>query len=161
MNTKQKIVSVATLVDKLGELRREGKSVVFTNGCFDLMHLGHVSYLEEARSKGDCLVVGVNSDRSVQSIKGNARPIVPQEGRARVLAALACIDYVVVFDEETPYELIKALQPHVLVKGADWKDKGIVGEDVVTASGGRVEFIDFVDSFSTTNIIQTILKKCA
>ena len=122
----------------VSRLRETGKTVVFTNGVFDLLHPGHLRYLQRARSLGDALVIGVNSDGSVRAIKGPERPINPQHERAEVLAALACVDAVVIFDEDTPYDVIAALQPDVLVKGADWAEDAIVGRDIVEARGGSV-----------------------
>ncbi|HVN47994.1 MAG TPA: D-glycero-beta-D-manno-heptose 1-phosphate adenylyltransferase [Bacteroidota bacterium] len=138
------------------QLRREGKRVVFTNGCFDILHRGHVDYLSKARAKGDALIVGMNTDASVQRLKGPTRPIVEEQDRAFVLAALSVVDYVCLFDEDTPLELIKALVPDVLVKGGDWSIENIVGRDVVEAAGGTVQTIAFVPNRSTTNIVQKI-----
>jgi len=137
-------------------LRAQHKTVVFTNGVFDLLHPGHVRYLADARRQGDALIVGLNSDRSVRAIKGPARPIVPEAERAEVLAALACVDAVCVFDQQTPHEIISRLQPDVLVKGADWAATEIVGRDVVEARGGRVVRIPFAEGYSTTKIIERI-----
>ena len=137
--------------------RRSGSRVVFTNGCFDILHVGHVRYLGAARSQGDLLVVGVNSDRSVQSIKGQNRPIVPQEQRAEVLAGLGCVDYVTVFDTPDPLPLIRALKPDVLVKGADWPEDKIIGSDLVRENGGTVVRIPMVQGSSTSAIIERIL----
>ena len=149
------------LKKRISLLRRSGKKIVFTNGCFDLLHLGHISYLEAIKSKDAVVVVGLNSDSSIKKIKAKGRPIQPQAARARVLAALACVDYVMIFSQETPLQLIKALQPDVLVKGADWKGKAVVGENIVRARKGQVKLIPYVDHFSTTNIIQKILTQCA
>ncbi len=149
-----KIVSKADLVKILDERRQGGERVVFTNGCFDILHAGHVQYLEEARRLGDCLVVGLNSDRSVGLIKPG-RPIVPEDERALVLASLEPVDYVVLFDEETPYELIRALRPDVLVKGGDWKVEDIVGADLV----GDVRVIPYREGSSTTGIIERIIER--
>jgi D-glycero-beta-D-manno-heptose 1-phosphate adenylyltransferase len=137
-------------------LRSAGKTVVFTNGVFDLLHPGHVRYLQQARSLGDALIVGVNSDRSVRANKGPSRPITPESERAEVLAALACVDAVVLFDEETPHDLIAAIQPDVLVKGGDWAEDAIVGRDIVEARGGRVVRVDLEPGHSTTSIIEKI-----
>ena len=137
-------------------LRRAGRRVVFTNGVFDLLHPGHVRYLQQARQLGDALIVGINSDRSVRANKGADRPITPESERAEILAALACVDAVVVFDEETPHEIIAAIQPDVLVKGADWAADAIVGRDVVEARGGRVVRIAVEPGHSTTAIIEKI-----
>jgi rfaE bifunctional protein nucleotidyltransferase chain/domain len=138
------------------DLRAAGKTVVFTNGVFDLLHPGHVRYLQHARRLGDALVVGVNSDRSVRANKGSDRPITPEGERAEMLAALASVDAVVIFDEDTPYEAIVALQPDVLVKGADWAHDAIVGRDVVEARGGRVVRVAVEDGYSTTSIVAKI-----
>ena len=135
-------------------VRARGGLVVFTNGVFDLLHPGHVRYLESARALGDALVVAINSDRSVRANKGPERPIVPEQERAEVLAALASVDKVVVFDEETPHEIISAIQPDILVKGADWGADNIVGRDVVEARGGRVVRVDISPGFSTTELVK-------
>jgi rfaE bifunctional protein nucleotidyltransferase chain/domain len=137
-------------------LRAVGKTIVFTNGVFDLLHVGHLRYLQQARSLGDGLIVGVNSDRSVRAIKGPGRPVTPQDERREILEALACVDGVVVFDEETPYELITSLQPDVLVKGADWAADAIVGRDVVEARGGRVVRIPIEGGHSTSALLERI-----
>jgi len=147
-----KIKGREELTGVLARLRSEGKRVVFTNGCFDLLHLGHVTYLEEARGLGDLLVVGVNTDESVRRIKGPGRPIVPLEQRMAVLAALEAVDYVVPFGEDTPYELIKALRPHVLVKGGDWRPEEVVGQDLVE----EVRIVPYREGFSTTGLIEKI-----
>ncbi|WP_370516791.1 D-glycero-beta-D-manno-heptose 1-phosphate adenylyltransferase [Thermodesulfobacterium sp. TA1] len=130
--------------------------MVFTNGCFDILHAGHVDYLEKARSLGDFLVVGLNSDLSIKKIKGPERPINPQTFRAKVLSGLECVDYIVVFDEETPERLIKELKPDFLVKGADWEENKIVGADFVKSYGGKVVRIKFSYQVSTTNLINQI-----
>jgi rfaE bifunctional protein nucleotidyltransferase chain/domain len=135
-------------------LRASGKSVVFTNGVYDLLHPGHLRYLRAARAEGDALVVGVNSDRSVRAIKGPGRPIHPEDERAEVIAALACVDAAVVFDEDTPHEIVTALQPDVLVKGADWPADQIVGRDVVEARGGRVVRVEVQPGHSSTKLIE-------
>jgi D-beta-D-heptose 7-phosphate kinase/D-beta-D-heptose 1-phosphate adenosyltransferase len=137
-------------------LRRQGRKVVFTNGVFDLLHPGHVRYLNHARTLGDALIVGVNSDRSVRSNKGDNRPINAESERAEVLAALQAVDAVVIFDEETPHELIAAVQPDVLVKGADWPEDGIVGREVVEARGGVVVRVAVEPGYSTSSIIEKI-----
>jgi D-beta-D-heptose 7-phosphate kinase/D-beta-D-heptose 1-phosphate adenosyltransferase len=143
----------AGAIDAAARARAEGRTVVFTNGVFDLLHPGHVRYLTQARALGDLLVVGINSDRSVRANKGPDRPITPEGERAEVLAALAVVDYVAVFDDETPYKLISAVQPDVLVKGADWADDAIVGRDVVEARGGRVVRMPLEQGYSTTALI--------
>jgi D-glycero-beta-D-manno-heptose 1-phosphate adenylyltransferase len=135
--------------------RREAKTIVFTNGVFDILHPGHTRYLAEARALGDVLLVGVNSDRSVRALnKAPNRPVNPEAERGEVLAALACVDAVVIFDEDTPHEIITALQPDILVKGADWGENAIVGREVVEARGGRVVRIKLAEGYSTTNIIE-------
>ncbi len=142
-------------------LQAEGKAVVFTNGCFDLLHAGHVDYLYRAKAEGDVLVVGLNSDRSVRLIKDRGRPILEQEQRATLLAGLGCVDFVTLFDEPDPLVLISALRPDVLVKGADWPEDRIVGAEVVKSYGGRVRRIAFVHSLSTTGIVRRILERYA
>lgn len=139
--------------------RQAGQRLVFTNGCFDILHRGHVEYLQQARTHGDILVVGLNSDESVARLKGEGRPIVPQEDRAAILAALACVDYVVYFAQDTPDELIRALAPEVLVKGADYQIIEIVGHDVVQAAGGQVVRIPLTPGRATRDIITTILAR--
>ena len=140
----------------VSSLRAEGRSVVFTNGVYDLLHPGHVRYLQAARALGDALIVGVNSDRSVRANKGPSRPINPEAERAEVIAALECVDAAIVFDEDTPHEIISRLQPDVLVKGADWAEDAIVGRDVVEARGGRVVRMPIEQGFSTTDLIARI-----
>lgn len=137
-------------------VRAGGGRVVFTNGVFDLIHPGHVRYLQDARALGDALIVGVNSDRSVRANKGPARPINSERERAEVLLALACVDAAVVFDEDTPYAIITRVQPDVLVKGADWAEDNIVGRDVVEGRGGRVLRVTLAPGYSTTSIIERI-----
>jgi D-beta-D-heptose 7-phosphate kinase / D-beta-D-heptose 1-phosphate adenosyltransferase len=156
---KEKIRTREELQRIIHDLKKKGKRIVFTNGCFDLLHVGHVRYLERAKSLGDVLVVGINSDHSVQGIKGLRRPILPVEERSEILSGLGCIDYITVFDEPTPLELISILQPHVLVKGGDWTREQIVGAEVVEGAGGKVVTIPFVEGSSTTNIIEMILEK--
>ncbi len=135
----------------------EGSRVVFTNGCFDLIHLGHVRYLQKARSLGDQLIVALNDDKSVRNLKGKGRPLVPAMERAEVIGALGCVDWVAFFEENTPAALIKALQPDVLVKGGDWTVNQIVGRNVVEAAGGTVLAIPFEKGYSTTDVIRKIL----
>ena len=155
---EEKLVEQETLPERLAAMQAQGSKVVFTNGCFDLLHAGHVSYLEQARRCGDCLVIGLNSDRSVQALKGPSRPVNSELERARVLAALGCVDFVVLFDEDTPLRLITSLLPDVLVKGADWAEEQIVGAAEVKAAGGRIERIAFTCQTSTTKIIDKISK---
>jgi D-beta-D-heptose 7-phosphate kinase/D-beta-D-heptose 1-phosphate adenosyltransferase len=154
-----KIVTRAVLLERLEALRRADRRVVFTNGCFDILHAGHVRYLQAARACGDCLVVGLNSDRSVAAIKGPRRPIVTQEQRAAVLAALACVDFVTLFDRPEPGYLIAAIRPEVLVKGADWEEIQIVGAAEVKAAGGEVVRIALEAGISTSAIIDRIVQR--
>jgi D-beta-D-heptose 7-phosphate kinase/D-beta-D-heptose 1-phosphate adenosyltransferase len=155
----EKVLSRHEVVPALTAQRTQGRRVVFTNGCFDLMHVGHTRYLQAARDLGDLLVVGVNTDRSVQSLnKGSDRPIVPERQRAEVLAALACVDYVVLFDEPDPGRLITEIQPDVLVKGGDWTPDKIVGRETVEARGGVVTTIPLVPGVSTTALVEKIRK---
>jgi D-beta-D-heptose 7-phosphate kinase/D-beta-D-heptose 1-phosphate adenosyltransferase len=153
-----KIKSLEVLTALIIAEKNRGKRIVFTNGCFDLLHAGHVKYLQKARSFGDLLVLGLNSDASVRRLKGPKRPLIDQDERAHLLAALNCIDFVIVFDEDTPLELITALKPHILVKGGDYELDGVVGRDLVESYGGRVELVTFVDGKSTSNIIERILE---
>jgi D-beta-D-heptose 7-phosphate kinase/D-beta-D-heptose 1-phosphate adenosyltransferase len=153
----KKIFVRAELLIERERLRREGKRLVFTNGCFDLLHPGHVRYLAHARSLGDALAVALNSDASVRALKGEGRPVLNQDERAEVLAALEAVDYVTVFDEETPRELIAALLPDLLVKGGDWPIEEIVGREEVEAAGGQVLSLPFVEGSSTTDIIKRIV----
>jgi D-beta-D-heptose 7-phosphate kinase / D-beta-D-heptose 1-phosphate adenosyltransferase len=158
-DTDLKIKQRDALKVLMDDKRGRGKIIVFTNGCFDLLHVGHVKYLQKARQLGDLLVLGLNSDASIRRLKGPKRPLIDQEERAHILAALDCIDYVVIFDEDTPLELISALRPHILVKGGDYTPEGVVGKEIVESYGGRVELIQFVDGKSTTNIIEKILQE--
>ena len=153
---KNKIVTRDDLQKRLSQWHAQGLRVVFTNGCFDILHRGHVEYLSQAADKGDVLVVGLNTDASVRRLKGESRPVNDQDARALVLASLASVDAVVFFDEDTPYELIKAVRPDVLVKGADYKPEEIVGHDIVTAYGGIVETVPLVEGYSTTKILEQI-----
>ena len=154
-----KIMELKDLVQKLDGLRQSGKRVVFTNGCFDILHAGHVRYLAAARSEGDVLVVGLNSDESVRTIKDENRPIVSQDQRAEILAGLWCVDYVTIFNEPDPLKLITAIKPDVLVKGADWKEQDIIGADVVKARGGKVARVAVFPDISTSMIIERIAKR--
>lgn len=152
-----KLLSGPILKRRLHTQRRRGKRIVFTNGCFDLIHPGHVRYLRAARQLGDVLVVGLNSDASVRRLKGPSRPLVRQRDRCEVMAALEMVDYVTVFDDDTPYRLIKLVQPDVLVKGGDWKPEDIVGADIVQARGGVVRSLRFARGYSTTALVQRIV----
>ena len=160
MDFNQKIITVQEFKKRLISLRRQGRSIAFTNGCFDLMHKGHVTYLQQAKKDSRVLIVGLNSDQSIRSIKGPFRPIVDEKSRAAVLAALESVDFVVIFNEDTPYQLIASVQPDVLIKGADWKGKEVVGSDIVRARGGKVRLINYVPNRSSTNIIGMVLTKC-
>lgn len=156
---KQKTKTRKELLRIIKDLKAKGKRIVFTNGCFDLLHIGHVRYLEKARALGDVLVVGVNSDSSVRKLKGPKRPILSEEERAEILSGLGCVDYVTLFDEIDPLKLITSLQPDVLVKGGDWTKEQTVGKEVVERSGGEVVIVPFVKGASTSNLIETILEK--
>ena len=151
-----KILSAKKLKYILERLRSKGKKIVFTNGCFDILHAGHVDYLSKAKRLGDILVVGLNNDLSVKKIKGKGRPINSQRDRAKVLASLCSVDYVTLFGEATPEKLIKELRPDILVKGGDWKIKNIVGSDFVISYGGKVKRIPFVKGLSTTSLIEKL-----
>ena len=155
----EKVKRADDLVPILRAAQAQGQRVVFTNGCFDLLHAGHVRYLAQARALGDLLVVGLNSDASAEALKGAGRPITPAEERAEVLAALAAVDYVTIFDERTPDRLIAALQPDVLVKGGDWAPEQIVGRETVERRGGEVRALPYVEGSSTTGIIERILSR--
>ncbi len=151
-------MNLSELLIEREQWRTNGQRVVFTNGCFDLLHPGHVRYLQQARALGDALIVGLNSDRSVRELKGASRPILKEAERAEVMAALACVDFVTVFDEATPHALIAALTPDILVKGGDWSIENIVGRAEVEAADGQVMSLPFVDGVSTSEIIQRILQ---
>jgi D-beta-D-heptose 7-phosphate kinase/D-beta-D-heptose 1-phosphate adenosyltransferase len=152
----RKVMSMAEAVAWVEHLRHEGKAVVLTNGVFDILHPGHVRYLLDARREGDALIVAVNSDRSVRAIKGPARPVNPESDRAEIVAALSCVDAVVVFDDDTPQQVIGRLRPDVLVKGADWAADAIVGRETVESRGGRVVRIPLAEGYSTSAIISRI-----
>ncbi|MBN2337119.1 MAG: D-glycero-beta-D-manno-heptose 1-phosphate adenylyltransferase [Acidobacteria bacterium] len=157
--TSHKLKTLEELVPLRAELRKSGRKLVFTDGCFDLLHVGHVRTLQRARSLGDALVVAINSDRSVREIKGPARPVMPEAERAEILSALEPVDFVVVFDEATPEAVIDALVPDVLAKGADCGPESIVGRERVEGSGGRVCRIPLVEGVSTTDIVQRVLER--
>lgn len=154
----EKILSKELLKPRLDDLKRAGKTIVFTNGCFDILHVGHVRYLREAKKLGDILVLGLNSDASVRGLKGEKRPLVPQDERADVLAALEAVDYVTIFDESTPQQLIEYLRPDLLVKGGDWSADAIAGADAVKSWGGRVVIAPLIPGRSTTNVIEKVLE---
>ena len=151
-----RILNLHEAILRFGREKRNGRRVVFTNGCFDLLHPGHVETLEKARSLGDALIVGVNSDRSVREMKGQGRPIMPEQERAEVLAALACVDGVVIFDEPTPREIVAALLPDVLVKGGDWASDQIIGREETEAAGGKVVSIPVLTGHSTSAMVEKI-----
>jgi len=151
---EKKIINLATW-EKL-KTQFIGQKIVFTNGCFDILHLGHVHYLAEAKSMGHILVIGLNSDASVKRLKGEERPVNPEYARAMVLAALQVVDYVIIFQEATPYELIQQVNPQVLVKGGDYRIDQVVGSDWVVAHGGEVHLINFIDGFSTSQLIEKL-----
>jgi D-beta-D-heptose 7-phosphate kinase/D-beta-D-heptose 1-phosphate adenosyltransferase len=153
---ENKIKKVPALKKIIVRLRKNGKKIVFTNGCFDILHYGHVKYLQDAKREGDILVVAINSDASARSIKGKKRPVVAENDRLRIIAALASVDYVVLFNADTPLEIIKQIKPDILIKGADWKKNNIVGADFVARQGGQVFTIPLVNNRSTTNLIKKI-----
>ena len=156
---RPKIFPLKALLPVLARETRAGKKIVFTNGCFDILHVGHVRYLQKARTLGDLLVVGVNADSSVKKIKGPGRPVNSQRARAEVLAALECVDFIVFFASSTPLELIRSVRPQVLVKGGDWPKHKIVGAALVEAGGGLVRTLPFIPGFSTTRVLGKIRKR--
>jgi len=153
-----KIYSREKLKEELDRLRKEGKKTIFTNGCFDILHVGHARYLQEAKKIGDILVVAINSDSSVRAIKGEKRPIIPEDERAEMVASLGSVDYVTIFHESTPLELIEYLQPHVIVKGGDWTEEKVVGRESVKKLGGTVVIVPEIRGASTSGIIEKITK---
>ncbi len=156
MQSSTKIISLLEAIKRVSKWRANGEKTVFSNGCFDIIHAGHVDYLEKARHKGDHLIVGLNTDNSVTRLKGLGRPIVDEVSRSRVLAALEFVDAVILFDEDTPYEIIKILNPDVLVKGKDYEVSNIVGADLVLQNGGKVETIELTEGLSTSTVINKI-----
>jgi rfaE bifunctional protein nucleotidyltransferase chain/domain len=156
---KTKLKSLEIIKNEINALQQQGKKIVFTNGCFDILHAGHVDIFQQARNLGDALVVAVNSDISIKKIKGEKRPVVPQAQRMQVLAALEAIDYVVIFEEENPLKIIKEIQPDILVKGGDWPVETIVGREIVEKKGGKVLSIPLMEGISTTNIIEEVKKR--
>jgi D-beta-D-heptose 7-phosphate kinase/D-beta-D-heptose 1-phosphate adenosyltransferase len=158
---KRKVKEKEDLCETLEGLKAKGKRVIFTNGCFDLFHIGHLRYLEKAKALGDILIVGVNSDASVQRLKGPKRPVLPLEERMELLSGLECVDYVVSFDEPTPLKLITVLKPNILVKGGDWSKETIVGKEVVERLGGEVVALPFIEGNSTSHLIEAILERYA
>ena len=155
-HTSKKIKSLPEAQRLVQEWKQNGEKIVFTNGCFDIIHLGHIDYLEKSRNLGDRMIVGLNTDDSVSRIKGDSRPIVNESSRGRVMAAFEFVDAVVFFNEDTPYDLINNIKPDILVKGSDYLTENIVGADIVIENGGTVETIDLVDGFSTSGIIEKI-----
>jgi D-glycero-beta-D-manno-heptose 1-phosphate adenylyltransferase len=153
---QSKIYKPNHLQSQLAVWRFQGKKIVFTNGCFDLLHLGHIDYLSKAKDAGDILLIGLNTDNSVKRIKGNTRPITDEKSRSMILAALHFVDAVVLFDEDTPYDLINFVKPDVLIKGSDYKPEDIVGYDIVMKKGGEIKTIDFVEGYSTSDIEKKI-----
>jgi rfaE bifunctional protein nucleotidyltransferase chain/domain len=158
MSTAGKILSLIDAEKQITDLKKQDKKIVFSNGCFDILHAGHVDYLEKAREKGDFLVVGLNTDNSVRRLKGQNRPINNENSRARVLSGLGFVDMVVLFEEDTPFNMINKLKPDVLVKGKDYEISNIVGADIVLANGGKVETIELTEGLSTTSVIDKIKK---
>ncbi|MCX5715455.1 MAG: D-glycero-beta-D-manno-heptose 1-phosphate adenylyltransferase [Candidatus Omnitrophica bacterium] len=156
MRNNPKIKSLAALKKTVQVLRGKKKRIVFTNGCFDLLHRGHIQYLKKARSLGNALIIGLNSDASVRRLKGSDRPATKQADRAEILAGLEFVDYITIFNQDTPLKLIKQIKPDVLVKGADWKKSRVVGKDIVEAYGGRVELIKYLKGYSTTGLLKNI-----
>lgn len=156
MKLSDKIIAGHQIGAVSGKLHAAGRQIVFTNGCFDIIHAGHVCYLSEAKALGDILIVGLNSDASVKRLKGESRPINSEKDRAIVLAAFGFVDYVVIFEEDTPYELIKEATPDILVKGGDWRPEEIVGSDLVLGTGGKVLSLSFVKGLSTTGMLDRI-----
>ena len=153
------IVSLPELVPIVAGLKQAGRRIVFTNGCFDILHVGHVRYLKSAKALGGALIVGLNSDKSVKRIKGDKRPIVPERERAEVLSSIRFVDYVVLFDEPDPYNTIAAVKPDILVKGGDWSLENIVGRDIVESYGGEVHTLPFIEGASSSRMIEDIIKK--
>ena len=158
MKLSDKIIPGTKIADLSSKLHESARKIVFTNGCFDIIHAGHVTYLAQAKALGDVLILGLNSDASVKRLKGDNRPINNEQDRALVLAALSSVNYVVIFEEDTPYNLIKLVQPDILVKGGDWQPSEIVGSDLVLARGGEVLSLKFVEGLSTTGILQKLRK---
>lgn len=154
--TPDKIVELDALLERIAPLREDGKSIVFTNGCFDLIHVGHLRYLEAAARLGNCLIVAINGDDSLRRLKGPSRPILPADQRLRVLAGLACVDFVLTFDDDTPHRLLGAIRPEVLVKGANYSVDGVVGREVVEEYGGKVLTVALTEGRSTSDIVEKV-----
>ncbi|HAS16942.1 MAG: glycerol-3-phosphate cytidylyltransferase [Nitrospirae bacterium GWA2_42_11] len=153
------LIALEEFVPVIARLKQDGKRIVFTNGCFDIIHVGHIRYLKSAKELGDILVIGLNSDESVRKIKGDNRPIVSQGERAEILSSIRSVDYVVIFNEPDPYNTIVAIKPDILIKGGDWAIDNIVGRDIVESYGGEVRTIPFVEGFSSSRIIGDVLNK--
>ena len=158
MSTQNKIVTLKKFLE-IKDSTLHGKKIVFTNGCFDIVHLGHIDYLEKAKGKGDVLVLGLNTDQSIQNLKGKNRPIIDQTARSRLIAALEFVDFVILFEDETPLNLIEVIKPDILVKGNDYQTSNIVGADIVLSNGGKVETIELVPGYSTSALIELIKEK--
>ncbi len=156
---KNKIVTLTQLRDKIGSLKRSDKKIGFTNGCFDILHPGHIIYLEKAKDICDILIVGINSDSSIKKIKGKNRPIMKEEARLLIVAALESVDYVIKFNQKTPLNLIKSIKPDLLIKGGDWREEDIVGSDYIKSIGGKVKIIPYIKGYSTTSLIKSILRQ--
>ncbi len=156
---KNKVLSKVVLSKKIKEFKRSGKKIGFTNGCFDIIHPGHVDFIAKAKKQVDILILGLNSDSSIRIIKGKSRPINNQDFRARVLSALEDVDFIVIFNETTPHEIISFIKPDYLFKGADWKDKIVVGRDILKKYGGKVRLLPYLKGYSTTSILKKICKK--
>ena len=157
VNLRKKIITLSALARRVNGLKQKGKRIIFTNGCFDILHYGHIKYLQDAKSKGDYLVVAVNSDSSVKKIKAKNRPVISQADRLKTIAALESVDFVVLFNEDNPLKVIKAIKPDVLIKGADWSRKNIVGADFVSSYGGKVLTVNLVKGRSTSLLIKKIV----
>ncbi|MCD4833600.1 MAG: D-glycero-beta-D-manno-heptose 1-phosphate adenylyltransferase [Bacteroidales bacterium] len=155
---QSKIIDISNIESHLTYWNLKNQKIVFTNGCFDILHRGHIEYLAQAANHGDILLIGLNTDNSVRRIKGNSRPVQDESARAILLASLSFVSAVILFDEDTPYELIKRVKPDILVKGSDYKTEDIIGYDIVTANGGKVVTIDFIEGYSTTSIIEKLKK---
>ncbi len=156
---KNKIVTLTQLRDKVGSLKRSDKKIGFTNGCFDILHPGHIIYLEKAKDICDILIVGINSDSSIKKIKGKNRPIMKEEARLLIVAALESVDYVIKFSQKTPLNLIKSIKPDILIKGGDWREEDIVGSDYIKSIGGKVKILPYIKGYSTTSLIKSILRR--
>ena len=161
MKLLDKVKNSQTLANTISDLKAKGKKVVFTNGCFDIIHVGHIDYLSKARRMGDILVIGMNSDASVRRLKGKGRPINREKDRAKVLSALCFVDYVTIFNEDTPELLVRKLKPDIMVKGGDWRGRQVAGADFVRSCGGKLVIVPLVEGYSTTSVVKKIAKKKA